>query len=269
MKSRFARDARLCFACRMATVPLERLVRHCDELLEPAAFNDWPGAGNGLQVENAGRVRRLAAAVDATPATVEMAVAAGAEFLLVHHGLFWTATTPWTGARYRLLRTLLDHNLAVYAAHLPLDAHPRFGNNAQLRDALGFRRSEPFFFTRECHLGVQVKTRLRRDTLVARLEQAVAGPVTLLPGGPELCRRIGIVSGGAGEELRLAAAEGVDTFITGEGPHWTFAMAEELGLNVLYAGHYATETFGVRALAEHLSGKFKLPWTFLDRPSGL
>jgi dinuclear metal center YbgI/SA1388 family protein len=253
----------------MTTAPLDRLVRHCDRLLQPEQFNDWPGAANGLQVENSGRVRRLAAAVDATLTTVQMAVDAGADLLLAHHGLFWNPTTPWTGPRYRLLRLLLDHDLAVYSAHLPLDAHPRLGNNALLAAALGFRRTEPFFLAREAHLGVRVNTRLKRDTLRDRVAAAVNGPVTVLPAGPEVCRKVGIVSGGAGDELRQAAAEGVDTFITGEGPHWTFPLAEELGLNVLYAGHYATETFGVKALAQHLAGKFRLPWVFLDHPSGL
>jgi putative NIF3 family GTP cyclohydrolase 1 type 2 len=100
--------------------------------------------------------------------------------------------------------------------------------------------------------------------------KAVLGTApTVLPGGPEKCRRLGIVTGGAGAELKQAVREGVDTFITGEGPHWTYALAEELGINVFYGGHYATETFGVKALAAHLSKKFKLPWTFLDHPTGL
>jgi putative NIF3 family GTP cyclohydrolase 1 type 2 len=105
--------------------------------------------------------------------------------------------------------------------------------------------------------------------LASRLRGAVGGKVHLIPEGPEICRRIGVVSGGAGGDLKQAAQEGVDTFITGEGPHWTYAMAEELGLNVLYGGHYATETFGVKALAEHLSKRFKIPWVFLDHPTGL
>ena len=101
------------------------------------------------------------------------------------------------------------------------------------------------------------------------LFRSTGRPPIVLPGGPAVCRRIGVVTGGAGAELKLAAREGVDTFVTGEGPHWTFALAEELGVNVLYGGHYATETFGVKALAAHLSRRFKLPWEFLDHPSGL
>lgn len=253
----------------MAAVRLDELTAYCDRLLRLEGCQDWPAAANGLQVANRGRVRRLAAAVDATHTTIQMAVEAGADLLLVHHGLFWNGSFPWTGRRYSLLRLLLDHDLAVYSSHLPLDAHPRYGNNVQLARALGFSRTEPFFFSRGVHLGRRIATRIARDRLVARLEAAVGGPVHLLPGGPATCRRIGIVSGAAGEDLGQAAEEGVDTFITGEGPHWTHGLAEDLGINVLYAGHYATETFGVKALAAHLSRKFKLPWVFLDHPSGL
>lgn len=252
----------------MPSLPLPALVQECDRLLRPAAFGDWDGACNGLQVENRGRVTRLAAAVDASAATVDLALAAGADLLLVHHGLFWSKRHPWTGATYRLLRRLIEGNLAVYSAHLPLDAHPRLGNNAQLCAALGFRRAVPFFPCKGQPIGLRVTARLDRETLMQRLGKAVDGPVRLLPGGPARCRRIGIVTGGAGAELREVAGE-VDTFITGEGPHWTFPLAEELGINVLYAGHYATETFGVKALAAHLAAKFRLPWLFLDHPSGL
>jgi dinuclear metal center YbgI/SA1388 family protein len=253
----------------MPTIALTRVIACCDRLLEIGEIEDWSGAVNGLQVENRGRVHRLAAAVDASPATVRMAVEAKADLLLVHHGLFWGPSHPWTGRRYELLRLLLDHDVAVYSSHLPLDVHPRLGNNARLCAALGFRQKQPFFLSRGGHLGFRVTRRMSRDDLVQRLETAVNGPVRLLPGGPDTCRSIGVVTGGAGAELKLAAEEGVDTFITGEGPHWTYAMAEDLGINVLYAGHYATETFGVRALAAHLAEKFKLPWVFLDHPTGL
>ena len=129
-----------------------------------------------------------------------------------------------------------------------------------------FRR---FFFTKEQYLGFQTKTRINRQQLADRLAQATGTKPIVLPGGPALCERIGVVTGGAGSELKLAALEGVDTFITGEGPHWTYALAEELGINVLYGGHYATETFGVKALAADLSKRFKIPWVFLDHPTGL
>lgn len=253
----------------MRSASLQALVTHCDRLLRPERVQDWDGAVNGLQVENHGTVHRLAAAVDASLTTVRMAIAAEADLLLVHHGLFWSARQPWTASNYALLRLLLDHHLAVYSSHLPLDVHPRLGNNARLCAALGFKKWTPFFFERGQYLGCQVQGTVRRNALAARLKQATGDAPRVLPGGPSLCRRIGIVTGGAGAELKLAAREGVDTFITGEGPHWTYALAEELGVNVLYGGHYATETFGVKALAAQLAKQFKLPWVFLDHPTGL
>ncbi len=253
----------------MPKASLKTIVRYCDRLLETAQFTDWAGAVNGLQVEHRGPVTRLAAAVDASLTTVNMAVAARADLLIVHHGLFWSQSHPWTGRRYELIRRLVENNLAVYSSHLPLDAHPRFGNNARLAAALGLRNLKPFFFEKGRHLGLRAPAAVSRDELARRLENVLRVEVKVLPGGPERCQKIGIVTGGAGAELKIAASEGVDTFITGEGPHWTYALAEDLGINVLYGGHYATETFGVKALAEHLAAKFGLPWSFLDHPSGL
>jgi dinuclear metal center YbgI/SA1388 family protein len=253
----------------MAKVSLGAIVRWCDRELRTAQVQDYDGAANGLQAANRGAVTRIAAAVDASLATVRLAVAARADLLIVHHGLFWSPSHPWTGRRYELLRLLLDHDLAVYSSHLPLDLHPRLGNNARLCRALKFSALKPFFLTKGQHLGFQAAIRIPRDALAARLAHATGTPPKVLPGGPAICRRVGVVTGGAGAELNLAASEGVDTFITGEGPHWTFALAEELGVNVLYGGHYATETFGVKALASALSRRFNIPWVFLDHPSGL
>lgn len=245
------------------------MVRFCDRVLRVDAIQDYEGAHNGLQVENDGRVHRIAAAVDASLATVQLAIEAGADLLVVHHGLFWGPVIPWTGRKRELLQRLLGHNLAVYSAHLPLDMHPRLGNNAGLARALGWRQARPFFRWKNQAIGLQTRVRMSREALWQRLQEAVGFPPKLIPGGPAICRRVGLVTGGAGGDLKQAAAEGVDTFITGEGPHWTYALAEELRLNVFYAGHYATETFGVKALAQALSKKFQVPWVFLDHPTGL
>jgi dinuclear metal center YbgI/SA1388 family protein len=253
----------------MARASLTEIVSYCDHLLQTDRFQDWEGAQNGLQVENNGSVTRLAAAVDGTLATVQLAAEARADLLLVHHGLFWGRNRLWTGPRYRLLRALLDHNLAVYSSHLPLDAHPTLGNNALLAVALGMSKRKPFFETKGQLIGYRGTLAVSRDELTARLGKVTGAPPTVLPGGPSICRRVGVVTGGAGDELAQAAAEGVDTFVTGEGRHWTYALAEELGINVFYGGHYATEVFGVRALAEKLSTEFGLPWVFLDHPTGL
>ena len=253
----------------MASTKLANIVAHCNRTLKPESFEDWPGAVNGLQVDNDGSVSRIAAAVDATLNTVKKAIDVGADLLIVHHGLFWGATHPWTGNRYKLLRMLLDNKIAVYSSHLPLDAHPKLGNNAQLCKALGIKTPRPFFSERGQEIGLRGTLDLSRIQLAKRLAKATGAKPTVLPGGGARCRKIGGVTGGAGAEMKTAADEGVDTFITGEGPHWTFALAEDLGLNVFYGGHYATETIGVKALCEHLSKKFKLPWTFIDHPTGL
>jgi dinuclear metal center YbgI/SA1388 family protein len=253
----------------MSRVSLPSIVRYCDRLLRTSKIEDYSGAANGLQAENRNGVTRIAAAVDASEATVRLAIKAHADLLVVHHGLFWGPSHPWTGKKYELLRLLLENNLAVYSSHLPLDAHPRLGNNARLCAALGLKKLRPFFFDHGQFLGFQARQRISRDELARSLQRATGSRPLVIPGGPSVCLRIGVVTGGAGSELKKAAAEGVDTFVTGEGPHWTYAMAEELGLNVLYGGHYATETFGVKALAAELSRRFKVPWLFVDHPTGL
>jgi dinuclear metal center YbgI/SA1388 family protein len=253
----------------MPKVTLAAIVAWCDQLLRTSEIGDYDGAANGLQVENRGTVGKIAAAVDASPSTIKLAIAARADLLIVHHGLFWSPRQPWTGKNYQILRLLVENNLAIYSSHLPLDAHPKFGNNALLCHALGLNRLKPFFQDRGQTLGFKSPTKISRNELAKRLERATGSTPKIIPGGQEICRCVGVVTGGAGAELKLAAKEGVDTFITGEGPHWTFAMAEELGLNVFYGGHYATETFGVKALAAHLSKKFNVPWEFLDYPTGL
>jgi len=274
--SRFGRiqiglDGGICFHLGMATAPvsLSRITHYCDRILRTSAIIDYDGAVNGLQVENKGRIRRMAATVDASLATVRMALEARADLLLVHHGLFWGPTHPWTGKRRELVGLLVEGNLAVYSSHLPLDLHPRLGNNAGLCKALELKNLKPFFPCKGQSIGLMARASLPREALAARLADVVGFTPTLLPGGPAICQKIGVVTGGAGAEMKLAAEAGVDTFITGEGPHWTYALAEELGLNVFYAGHYATETFGVKALARHLSEHFKVPWMFLDHPTGL
>ncbi len=254
---------------RMAKALLKEIVSHCDRLLRSSEIQDYERAVNGLQVENRGLISRIAAAVDGSLATVRMAAAAQADLLLVHHGLFWGGTHPWTGKRYELIQLLVEHDIAVYSSHLPLDAHARLGNNALLCARLRLKRLRPFFHDRGRYLGFQARVKISRSELAERLHKATGIEPALIPGGPGLCRSVGVVTGGAGGDLAKAAGEGVDTFITGEGPHWTYALAEELGVNVLYGGHYATETFGVKALGEHLSRRFKVPWVFLDHPTGL
>jgi dinuclear metal center YbgI/SA1388 family protein len=253
----------------MPKILLTAIVKHCDQLLRTKKIGDYDDAVNGLQVGNSGAVTRIAAAVDASLATVKLAIKAKADLMIVHHGLFWSPSHPWTGKKYELLRLLIENDLAVYSSHLPLDAHPKLGNNAQLCAALGLKNLKPFFLTHGQTIGFKVQAKISRTELAARLARATGAKPRIIPGGKSICKKIGVVTGGAGGDLKLAADEDVDTFITGEGPHWTYAIAEELGINVFYGGHYATETFGVKALAAYLSKKFHLPWTFIDHPTGL
>jgi len=217
----------------MSKASLSAIVHHCDRILRTPAIGDYDGAANGLQAENSsGSVTKIAATVDASLATVKLAIAAKADLLIVHHGLFWSPAQPWTGKKYELLQLLIKNNLAVYSSHLPLDAHPKLGNNAQLCAALGLKKPKPFFASHGQNIGLKSQTKISRDELAKRLERATGVKPKMIPGGKSLCEKIGVVTGGAGAELKQAATEGVDTFITGEGPHWTFALAEELGLNV-------------------------------------
>lgn len=255
----------------MPDVALTKLSETIHALLRVGELPDYAGAMNGLQLQNTGgTVVRLLAAVDASLPVIRKAAAfEGPSLLLVHHGLFWKGAQMITGAAFEKFRIAMESGLAIYSAHLPLDVHPQLGNNACLASALGFKKTTTFFDWKGMPLGLRAKVNLTRAALTERLAAAVGGPVHVCPGGPENVREVGIITGGAGSEVAAIAATGVDTFITGEGPHWSFPAAEEAGMNVLYGGHYATETFGVKALAAHLAKAFKLPWEFIDHPTGL
>lgn len=251
----------------MASVP--QLVDYCGDLLWVEDIEDWPNALNGLQIENSGAVTRIGAAVDASARTFDAAIERGINFLIVHHGLFWPGLKPITGGRRRMLERAFQHDLALYSAHLPLDIHSVLGNNAQLANALGFENTEPFFELKGQCIGLKTKTRISRAELTRKLEQSLGGSVKSFSAGPEETETVGLITGGAGSEIYAVASEGIDTFITGEAPHWAAVAADELGINLLLGGHYATETFGVKALAAHLSDRFNLPWEFIDCPTGL
>ncbi|MFZ4763651.1 MAG: Nif3-like dinuclear metal center hexameric protein [Roseimicrobium sp.] len=250
---------------------LAQLTTYLDGFLQVATVPDYPNAVNGLQLENPhGEVTKIAAAVDAHLPVVQQAVARGCDLLLVHHGLFWSGVQPIKGALFEKLRAACESNLAIYSAHLPLDGHLELGNSILLGQALGLPAAwSPFFPFKSFPIGVRAEVNVSRAELVQRFEKAVVGRVHVCAGGPEIVKHIGIVTGGAGSEVAAMKALGIDTFLTGEGPHWSYTLAEELGVNVLYGGHYATETFGVKALAAHLSVKFGLPWEFIEHPTGM
>jgi dinuclear metal center YbgI/SA1388 family protein len=256
-------------------VPLAEVTDYLDSYLRVREVPDYDGAVNGLQVENGGTIDRIVAAVDASQITIDgVAVLGGSPLLLVHHGLFFDGNLPVTGRRYRRLRTLLSHDVAVYSSHLPLDAHAEVGNNAVLARLLGLELQGPFGSHRGNPIGVwglASAAVCSRDGLSAALQSVLgldAAP-RLIAGGPEKVHRVGIVTGGAGTMVKEARDAGLDTFITGEGPHHTYFDAMEFGVNVFHAGHYATETVGVKALAEHLGRRFGLPYSFHDHPTGL
>lgn len=248
---------------------LKNICAYLEKHLKLGKIPDYPNALNGLQLENGGKVGKIVAAVDACLPVVREAVEQQADLLLVHHGMFWQGAQKIEGSQYEKIKLAIDNGLAIYSAHVPLDVHPVSGNNVLLAKAIGLRNLKPFFEWQGIQLGLRSLTQTSRADLVARVEKAVDGKVHLCPGGPEKVSRVGVVSGGAGAEIYTAAGEGIDTFITGEGPHWSYTAAEELGVNVIYGGHYATETFGVKALAKHLAAKYSLKWEFVDHPTGL
>jgi len=250
-------------------VLLADLVRYLDDYLRVREVPDAPEALNGLQVENAAAVTRIAAAVDLCEATVRLTAEQGADLLLVHHGLFWRGLGPISGPAYRRIAGLIRNNIALYSAHIPLDLHPEVGNNVILARKLGVAPCGSFGEHHGTAIGVWGALACTREGLQEKLTGVLGIVPRVMPFGPAEVRRVGIVTGAAGSMIGQAAAAGLDTFITGEGSHHTFFDAQELGLNVFYAGHYATETLGVKALGEHLSSKFGLPGTFLDHPTGL
>ncbi len=254
----------------MKTVDFRTLVTYLDGYLRVAELPDYPTALNGLQVDS-GRteVRRIAVAVDAAQHTIDAAVRNGADLLIVHHGLFWDGNRTVTGRRYRRLKALLDADLPLYSAHLPLDVHPEVGNNAVLARALGVQVRGTFAEYKGMPVGVWGELEIRREALCARLDALLGGRVKLVPGGPEHIRTVAVITGGAGGETAAAAEAGYDAYVSGEGAHHNFFDAEEGGINLLLGGHYATETFGVKALARHLEAEFGLEWTFIDHPTGL
>jgi dinuclear metal center YbgI/SA1388 family protein len=250
-------------------VELKKVVELLEKELNTGEIPDYPGAHNGLQLENGGSVSRVACAVDASLPVIKKAVAAGADLLVVHHGLFWQGVRPLTGPLFEKFKTAMDAGLAIYSSHIPLDVHPELGNNVRLSRALGLGDGKAFFDWKGIQLGRRSRSEGTLGELKVRIEEVVGGSVLLRGEEEEPAGEVGIITGGAGSEIEAMAAEGLNTFVTGEGPHWSHPLAEELGLSVFYAGHYATETFGVRALAALLQERFGLHHCFIDHPSGL
>lgn len=248
---------------------LEQLLHFLDDYLDVDGFPDYPNALNGLQLAGPERVERVVAAVDASEETISEALGAGGDLLLVHHGLFWGGLRPLRGRHYRKLARAVEGGLAIYSAHLPLDAHPEVGNCAVLARELEIPLEGRFGEYEGAEIGWWGTVDADRAAFAQRVEAVVGGPVRVIGGGDDRVRRVAVLTGGGGSFVEAAARAGIDTLVTGEGAHHTYHEAMELGVNVLYAGHYATETWGVRALAAELEERFGLPWEFVDLPTGL
>jgi dinuclear metal center YbgI/SA1388 family protein len=248
----------------------DELITYLDDFLCIDDFDDT--SQNGLQVEGPDEVTKVAFAVDGCQASFEQAVEEEAQLLIVHHGLFWDKPLRLVGPHFRRVKTLIEGDCGLYGVHLPLDAHPEVGNNAEMARLLGLQDTDPFGTYHGMDVGIAgvLDPPMDMPTLIGRLVQAVGKPpIRVLDHGPEDAHHVGCVSGGAASLIEQAEEAGLDTYITGETSHTFFHQASERGLNVLFAGHYATETLGVKALARHLEEQFALETIFLEIPTGM
>ncbi|MBA4138510.1 MAG: Nif3-like dinuclear metal center hexameric protein [Opitutus sp.] len=247
---------------------LQQLVDYCDRRTRRSSYKDYPGAVNGLQVANDGRVTKIGAAVDAGRVPFEQAVECGVDFLVVHHGLFWGGVQPLAGAVYDRFATLIRGNCAVYSSHLPLDGHAELGNNVLLARQLGLRPKGRFLPHDDEFVGWTAPSKYKRSQLRNRLEELYPRVIALEFGSAQP-KQIAFCSGSGNSAIATLPALGIDTLITGELREEWFNFAQENNLNVFLCGHYATETLGVKALAAELAKKFRLPWVFIDTENPL
>ena len=246
-----------------------------DATLDIANVPDYPNAVNGVQLANLGDIARVACAVDFSSDSVDGAINAGARLLIVHHGMFWGGVEPIIAATHRRLWSLITHDVAVYSAHLPLDTHAEFGNNVLLARRLQLEPSGGFAKYGAIDVGLSGHSEILTTQLAERarsLAEEHGGHLVATPfEANRVTRRWGICTGAGASSstLREAAERGLDTLIVGEGPHHTAVDARDLGIVVLYAGHYATETLGVRAIGDALAERFGVESTFVPAPTGL
>src|SRR3954469_17158066 len=241
---------------------LDDLVRYCDQRTRRSAFKDAPGAFNGLQVANDGRVTKIGAAVDAGAIPFRKAVEAGVDFLIVHHGMYWDMPRPLTGAVYERVATLVQGNCALYSNHLPLDGHPEIGNNALLAKQLGLSPSRSFLVRDGEPIGCIANAKFSRAALRTKLEKLYSRVIAIECGSKDP-RGIAFCSGAGNSAVPELGPAGVDTLVTGELREEWFNRAQEEKLNLYLCGHYATEVHAVQALAAELAKKYKLPWEFI------
>ena len=245
------------------------LVAYLTEYLRIEEIRDY--GPQGLQVEGRGEVNRIVGMVDAQLPCVMEALARDADMLLVHHGIFWGPSQPLRGALGNLVRTIMTANLNLFAAHLSLDAHPEVGNNVELARRLGLEILEQWGPVNGVNLAVLAVEHheVKLDYIVDRFEQTI-GPVKLVQAnGPRNIKRVGIMSGSGAKSIQEAKELGCDLYITGETSHTHYYESLNAGINVIYGGHYTTETVGVQALGSHLQARFGLEFEFVDLPTGV
>ena len=247
----------------------DELVAYLDEYLDVAGIPD--ASNNGLQVQGNEDVRRVAFAVDVSVEAIEQANALGAQMLVVHHGLFWGQPRMLVGPHYRRVSALLGAGISLYASHLPLDVHPEVGNNVQLARVLGFEIEGTHGEEHGMPLGIAARlpAPLSRAEAIAHIERTLGVSTTVWPFGNDVIRRVVIISGSAAKFIDGVAAEGFDAYLTGETNHTYYHEAREYRLNVIYGGHYGTETWGLKALARHVQQAHNLDAVFIDIPTGL
>ena len=245
---------------------LKTIASFLDRELKVAEFED--GSNNGVQVANSGTVRTVCCGVDASLEFFEEAARRGADMVVCHHGLSWgDSLKRITGRNYRLLSFLVHHDMALYGAHIPLDAHPRYGNNILIARALGLQKRKRFGEHRGRLIGFEgtLPSSMRLETFKRRVGRVLSPAIRTMDFGPKTVRRAAVVSGGApAQELEEAAEKGIDVYVSGEPSLAVYNAAKECGMNAVFAGHYATEVFGVRALAGLLKKRFKVKAEFVD-----
>ncbi|MAT98099.1 MAG: Nif3-like dinuclear metal center hexameric protein [Anaerolineaceae bacterium] len=246
------------------------LITYLDDYLNIAEIADY--GPQGLQVETTNTdVKRIALAVDVSPVIIETAVSWQADMLLVHHGVLWRQVERIAGPLGARVQQMMAHGLNLYAAHLPLDAHPEVGNNAVLANIFGVTDVEWWYSPTNVPIAVvgNVPTRLSLDGFVSRVNSQLNTDAAVLAHGPAQVQRLAILSGFGADKVAEAKALGADTFLTGETSHANYWAASDYGLNVIFAGHYATETVGVQALGTHLTEKFGVETRFFDFPTAM
>ena len=246
------------------------IIAHLDEFLDTTAVPD--SSWNGLQVAGSPEVTKVVSAVDASRKTFEQAAAAQANLILAHHGLFWQHANPTvSGWQKDRIDLLLQNEISLYTSHLPLDRHPEVGNNALLLRLLDIEPTEEFYEEDGVTISWigEAKTPHSFDQIVATLETELNAKCRTLPFGPKEIKRVAVATGGGSYRgFNEALAKNADLYITGDTAE-LYASAQDAHLNVIFAGHYATETLGVRALGDHLAQKFSISHEFIDIPTGL